>query len=255
MRVYIMTDLEGISGIFDIAYMDTKSDYYRSARSLLVGDTNAAIAGCFDAGANEVVVNDGHFRGNNFVTQELDPRAKLDKARNPWTGILDESFDASLFVGVHAKAGTQNAFLDHTMSPESWFDYSINGRSVGEIGMWATMAGHLKVPLVYVCGDRAACAEAQALVPGLVATPVKTGLGRNQAYGLHPEEAHAQIRRDVTKSLAARPLPKPLVWKKPVTVKLVVNRSDMADGGGRGVKRADARTLVKKVDDQFDIMM
>lgn len=258
MRVYIMTDLEGISGIVDIAYMDIKSDYYRTARTLLMGDVNAAIAGCFDGGATEVVVSDGHHRGNNFITSLLDSRAICDKIRNPWTGSLDKSFDATLFVGTHAMAGTLNAFLDHTMCPETWFEYSINGRPLGEIGMWATMAGHHKVPLVYTCGDAAACREAEALVPGIVTTPVKTGAGRNNAMGMHPADANEAIRHDVARAIAAgrKKFPRPLIWKKPVTVQLIYNRSDQADGcEHRGLTRVDARTVVKKVNNQFDIVL
>ncbi len=254
MRVYIMTDLEGISGVVDIGYMEVPGDYYRSARRLLMNDTNAAIAGCFDAGAGEVVVKDGHSRGNNFITELLDPRARTDARRNPWIGALDGSFDATLMVGQHAMAGTIDGFLDHTMSPDSWFEYSINGRPVGEIGMWATMAGHYRVSLVYLAGDQAACAEAEALLPGIVTTAVKKGSGRNKAMGLHPDRAAEAIRRDVARALSGKP-PKPLAWKRPLTVQLRVMRSDMADGSGRSVQRVDARTLRKKAKDQLDIMM
>ncbi len=259
MRVYIMTDLEGISGIVDIAYMDRKSDYYQTARTLLMGDVNAAIAGCFDGGATEVVVKDGHFKGNNFITDRLDPRAVCDKTADPWTGCLDDSFDATLFVGTHAMAGTLDGFLDHTMDPDSWFEYSINGRPVGEIGMWATMAGHFKLPLVYTCGDAAACREAEALIPGIVATAVKTGDGRNNARGMHPLDANAAIRQDVARAISAgkKKFPKPLTWKKPLTLKLVYYRADFGADGceHRGLTRLDARTVTRQVDNQFDIML
>ena len=257
MRIYIMTDLEGISGIVESCYMDVKSEYYRSARQLLMGDVNAAIAGCFDGGATEVVVKDGHFRGNNFIMDQLDPRAVTDKVKDPWTGILDRSFDATMFVGTHAMAGTLNAFLDHTMCPDTWHEYSINGKPLGEIGMWATMAGHFKLPLVYTCGDAAACREAAKLIPGIVTTAVKTGQGRNNAMGPHPSDAQDAIRRDAARAVSAgkKGFPKPLLWKKPLTVQLIVNRSDMADNFGQGTTRLDARTVTKKVNNQFDIVL
>ena len=257
MRIYIMTDREGISGVVDIDYMDRELPFYTDARKLLMGDVNAAIAGCFDGGATEVVVKDGHFKGNNFITDRLNERAVCDKVSNPWTGILDRSFDATLFVGTHAMAGTRDAFLDHTMDPDSWFEYSINGKPLGEIGMWATMCGHLKLPLVYTCGDTAACREAEALIPGIVTTAVKTGRGRNNAMGPHPAEAQESIRRDAARAVSAgkRKFPKPLIWPKPLTLKLVLYRADMADNFGQGTTRVDARTVTKKVNNQFDIVL
>ena len=261
MLVYIMTDLEGISGIVDFEYMDRATHFYQSARELLMGDVNAAIAGCYDGGATEVVVHDGHFTGNNFITSLLDPRCTLlDKNSPPWTASLDSSFDATLFVGTHGMAGTLNGFLDHTMSSTQWFEYSINGQPLGEIGMWATMASHFKVPLVYTCGDEAACAEARALLPGIVATPVKRGVGRNHAVGLHPDKAHELIRRDVAAALSVGPkkFPKCIQWRKPLTVRLTFYRSDYADAcaaGNSSLKRINARTVEKKTSSLLDIVL
>jgi D-amino peptidase len=260
MRVYILTDLEGVSGVVDIAYMDTAGDFYRAARELLTADVNAAAAGCFDAGARHVVVRDGHFTGNNIDTLALDERVVLDKAgAGPWTGLLDESFDATLMVGMHAMAGTPDGFLDHTQSSASWFRYTINGRECGEIAQWATSAGHFGVPLAYVSGDRAACDEAEALIPGIVTTAVKRGVGRNRAAGMAPAAAHDAIRRDVAAALSRDRLPRPLTWPRPMTVRLTLYRSDQADGFaerlGSAARRVDARTIEKRTGSQLDILV
>ena len=262
MRVYIMTDLEGISGIVDFEYMDRASHFYQSARELLMGDVNAAIAGCFDGGASEVVVRDGHHTGNNFVTSLLDPRATLDRDSPPWTASLDGSFDATMFVGTHGMAGTLNGFLDHTMSSTQWFEFTINGKPLGEIGMWATMASHFRVPLVYTCGDEAACKEARKLLPGIVATPVKHGVGRNRAVGLHPDKAHELIRHDAAAALAGaagpRKFAKCIQWRKPLTIRLTFYRSDYADAcatGNASLKRINARTVEKKTNSLLDIVI
>jgi len=256
MRIYMMTDLEGISGVVGIEYMDRATPYYASARELLTADVNAAVAGCFDGGAGEVWVRDGHGgTGNNLITDRLDPRAVLDKDTARWTASLDEGFDATMMIGQHAMAGTLDGFLDHTMSSASWFRYTINGRPLGEIGMWATIAAHFGVPLVYLSGDEAACAEARKLLGGIVTTAVKRGVGRNRAEGLHPRLAGEAIRRDVARCLKRGRFPRPLVWKKPLKCRLTFYRSDMADGaaGRSGTKRIDARTVEKVTDSQLDI--
>ncbi|MEA3344717.1 MAG: M55 family metallopeptidase [Chloroflexota bacterium] len=65
-KIYIMTDMEGISGGREPFQCDPEHPEWQRARRLLVGDVNAAIAGAFDGGADEVLVSDGHSRGFNF---------------------------------------------------------------------------------------------------------------------------------------------------------------------------------------------
>jgi len=260
MRIYIMTDLEGISGVVGIEYMDRELPFYQDARELLMGDVNAAIAGCFDGGATEVVIRDGHGGGNNFITDRLDRRAALDRKSDIWTASLDTSFDATMFVGVHAMAGTLNGFLDHTQNSRMWWRYTINGRLCGEIAQWATMASHFKVPVAYISGDQAGCQEAADLLPGVVTTAVKKGVGRNRAVGVHPDLAHEAIRHDAARAIidGKKRLPKLIRWNRPMTARLTFYRSDMADArctaNGR-LKRIDARTVEKKANSLLDIMI
>jgi len=258
MKVYIMTDMEGISGISHIDYIDPNGPFHQEARRYLMGDVNAAIAGCFDAGATEVVVRDGHFKGVNFIMELLDPRAKHDMSTGAWTGILDETFDATLIIGQHAMAGTLNGFLDHTMSSKSWWQYSINGKPYGELGMWATIAGHYDVPLVFVSGDEAACAEARELIPNIETVAVKRGVGRNRAECKPVLQAQKEIREGVARALKKIDQIKPHKITLPATVELIWYRSDMADDCVRGhpdYQRVDARTVRKTAKTQLDIMI
>ena len=121
-KVLMITDLEGISGIAKIEQvMDTDSPDYIHSREYLMADTNAAIAGCFDAGAEAVYVWDGHGGGKNFIPGTLDPRAtQIDSST-----IMDiiRGCDVLMLVGMHAMSGTAKAFLDHTQSSATIFDY------------------------------------------------------------------------------------------------------------------------------------
>ena len=58
MKIYIMTDMEGISGINREVQVQPGRPEYEAARALLAADVNAAIAGAFEAGAALVVGND-----------------------------------------------------------------------------------------------------------------------------------------------------------------------------------------------------
>ncbi len=68
MIVWICTDMEGLAGIdqWDQCYdPDDNSPHYRYGCEQLTTEANAAISGCFDAGATEVRILDGHGRNRN----------------------------------------------------------------------------------------------------------------------------------------------------------------------------------------------
>jgi len=209
MKIYVMTDLEGVAGVMNFPdWCNSKGRYYERAKELLTREVNAAVDGLFAGGATEIIVADGHGPGamDGLV---LDPRVELLRGwPGGWPLLLDTSFDAVVWVGQHAKAGTPFAHLAHTQSC-AYVDLSINGVSIGEFGQFALCASELGVRAIFGSGDRAFCAEAQALVPGIETVEVKHGTapGRGddlptKAYvarnsnviTLHPERARAAIR-------------------------------------------------------------
>ena len=64
----------------------------------------------------------------------------------------------------------------------------------GEAGINALVAAHYGVPVVLVTGDRCACEETAALIPGVHAAVVKEPVSRLAAHSLHPARACALIR-------------------------------------------------------------
>jgi len=80
MRIYIMTDLEGVCGVTDFDnWCGPEGRYYEAARELLTGEVNAAVEGFLAAGAREILVADGHGCGA-IDLRRLHPAASL--ARN-----------------------------------------------------------------------------------------------------------------------------------------------------------------------------
>ncbi len=118
MRIYILTDLEGVSGIvdFDRQCWPHSPDFRRS-QELLTGEVNAAVQGAVEAGAEQVVVCDAHSRGHNILVENLHPQAELIQGsmRPHWLPWIEEGFDAFMQLGIHAMAGTLNAALCHSM--------------------------------------------------------------------------------------------------------------------------------------------
>ena len=93
-KIYIHTDLEGISGIDRCEMVsDTAVPNYRYSIERLMADVNAAVDGAFLGGADHVTVLDSHGGGGNFDLSLLDARAENDAKENKkWWGKLDGSY-------------------------------------------------------------------------------------------------------------------------------------------------------------------
>ena len=260
MKIYILTDMEGISGIGrrEMVMADEGGEHYQYGRKCLTEDINAAVAGAFDGGATDVVVNDGHGGGRHLILEEADPRALYER---PVSGYhlmpsLDESFDGLFAVGAHAMAGTVDAFLDHTQSSATWHNYWINGELHGEVGQCAAFAGHYAVPLVLVAGDEAACEEARRLYDDPVTVAVKKAQGRETATCIHPKKAREMIRQGAKQAMELIGSKQPWVLEPPITVRLEVYRADVIDRMAESdrVKRIDARTVEMTVNSALEIL-
>ena len=265
MKIYVLCDMEGASGIFtrEMAWPEKERWYlYEEGRHLLTEDVNSAITALLAAGVDELLVCDTHSGGgNNFLWGEMvaDPRVTYE---SPYDAVLmpglDESFDGLILMGHHAKAGTQGAFLDHTMSHEAWFDFTINGLSVGEIGIEACYAGHWGVSLIMVQGDTYCCREAEEQFPGVVTSAVKQGLSRYKARGMAPALAHKQTSEKIAQAvaLARKKILKPYKPALPMRIRFTaMSTSDCERHASQpGVTRIDGRTLEGVVQQQCDVM-
>jgi len=250
-KIYIHTDLEGISGIDKgetvCVGLGANSEYVTGR---LMADVNAAVDGAFAGGADHVTVLDSHGGGNNFDLNLLDKRAEFDtKPNKKWWGIIDASYYGTFFIGAHAMAGTLNGFLDHTQSSASVYNYYINGRKTGELGQWAMVCAHYGVPLIMMSGDLAAAAEASQFFPGVETAAVKTGVSRSRAK-LVPCEIALELIRKAAKRAVEKPDEdriKPFAPLLPMELKLEFTRADYCDyaASGPGVERIDARTARK----------
>lgn len=209
MKIFLMTDMEGVCGIINHDdWVVPAGRYYEEGKRLLTLEVNAAVEGFFAAGADEVVVVDGHGYGGINLSL-LDSRCLFMRTTvGPYPFMLDSSYDAIAWVGQHAKAGTEYAHNPHTGWPNV-IDYRINGISVGEFGQMAMIAASLGVRSVFGSGDEAFTREAKALVGGIETVSVKKGLtpgkgdewscdgyrNRNlSAIHLHPEKARQLIK-------------------------------------------------------------
>ncbi len=189
MKLFLMTDLEGVAGVINGRdYLTPEGRYHETARRLLTDEVNAAIDGFASEGFTDFLVADGHGAGAIDI-ERLDPRARLQRGwgPRPYPFGLSAAFDAMAYVGQHAKAGTPYSHLTHT----GWWsieNQTINGLSIGEYGEGALCAGELGVPVIFAAGEKALCEEAQALTPWAVTVAVLEGVCPGSGDGLTGEE-------------------------------------------------------------------
>lgn len=251
MKLLIAVDMEGISGVVDWKQVDSTHAEYQRFRRVMTDDVNAAIAGAAAAGAEEILVADGHGYAKNILIEALDQRARLNSGSpSPFAMVqgVDSGVQAAFFVGYHAHMSAQNAILAHTWSSERVSNVWLNGRMVGEIGLNASVCGSFGVPVIMLTGDQAACDEARDWIPGIQVAVVKTGSGRQAAECLPPGVAQALIRHTAEKAVTAwkeGSAAAPLQTGLPVRITIEFLNTAMADGAALlpGLARLDGRRV------------
>jgi D-amino peptidase len=235
MKILIAADMEGIGGVVAWDHVSPDHKEYARFRKLMTAEVNAAIRGACEGGGDRVVVADGHAFGRNVLIEELDPRAELHTGSpNPLGMVAGAAadVDGALFIGYHARAGTENAILDHTWSSTRVANLWLNGDRVGETGLNAALCGHFAVPVLMVSGDRAVCQEAAALLGDVETVAVKEATGRMAAQCLPPEVAQERIREAASRAvvhLRDGETVEPLRLPTPVTLAVEFPKSDMAE--------------------------
>lgn len=210
-KVYISVDMEGLSGVSGDDQLSPGGAEYARSRKLMAEDTNAAIRGALEAGATDILVNDSHGGQRNILPEDLHPSARLISHSFKRFGMmegLDETFDAVIFVGYHAKADTPAGLFAHTGSGVVR-DLQVNGRSVGEGGMNAALAAWYGVPVVMVTGDDVAVKQVQESAPAAHGVAVKRAINVRAVELVPLQTAHAQIQKTAREAVAAAKKPAP----------------------------------------------
>lgn len=204
MKVFLSADIEGTAGI---AHWDeanrTQSDY-AEFRALMTAEVVAACEGARAAGAEEVVIKDAHASARNLIVDQLPDYARIIRG---WSGHPDlmmfglgPDFAAAIYTGYHAKAGSDSNPLAHTLTGRI-NRLLLNGELASELTLNALCAARYGVPSAFLAGDAGICADAEAMLPGIVTVATLEGAGYGAA-SLSPGRARAMIRDGVERSLS-----------------------------------------------------
>ncbi len=161
MKVFIVVDMEGATGVVHPDQLMPEGRGYAAAQRWLTGDVNAVIRGILRAEpSSDIVVGDGHGIMRNVLLDELHHAAQLvmgpaRSANKPLCQCegIDGTFDLGMMVGFHTRAGTEGGLLAHTFVGSTICNMYLNGRVVGEAEVDAAILGSFGVGVGLIVGN------------------------------------------------------------------------------------------------------
>ncbi|HEX3724416.1 MAG TPA: M55 family metallopeptidase [Nitrolancea sp.] len=208
MNVYVSVDMEGITGIVHRDMLGSDQREYDRGRRLMTADANAAIEGLVQAGAEYILVNDGHGPMRNLIFEEMHPKAHLltgsgnAKDHCQVEAADSRTFHAAVLVGYHAMAKTPRAIAPHTIAGGAVAELRINGRPHGETGLNAAVLGSFGIPVILVTGDTTTMGEARDFLGSQIETvAVKEAVGTSAAICRPPSATVPEITAAAKRAL------------------------------------------------------
>jgi D-amino peptidase len=258
MKIFISADIEGITGITHWDETDIQKDESDQFREQMTAEVAAACEGALQAGATEIWVKDAHWTGRNINPAKLPQEARLVRGWGPHPLMmvqeLNESFQGVAFIGYHSRAGAGNSPLAHTISGK-YSKIKINDRYASEFLIHAYAASFLKVPSLFLSGDKGICDEAIQLIPGIETVPVKEGVG-DSTVNIHPELAASRIRSGMEKAFRGDPasclLPLPDHFQVEIAYKEHIYAHTL--GFYPGAKQVDPNTVQFETQNYFEVL-
>ena len=256
-KIFISVDMEGITGVVSSQQSGSSGRDYETFRRIMTEEVNAAIKAALRMGAETILVCDAHGNKQNILPELLHPAARLVRGDPRPLGMmqgLDETFDAAMFIGYHAWAGTSDAVLDHTMNSRI-YDLRLDGNQMSEGTFNAALAGSLGVPVIFVSGDRAAVDQIREFVGDVEGAVVKEGV-EQATISVSPERALEMIDQSVERAMRRYGDFKPYSARAPHTVE--IDFSSEAQAGMASwvpsVSRVTPRSVRFSVDNMLDAM-
>ncbi|MCY0936266.1 M55 family metallopeptidase [Streptomyces sp. H34-S4] len=197
MKILISADMEGATGVTWPADVLPGTPQWERCRTMFTCDVNAAVLGFYDAGADQVLVNEAHWTMRNLLLERLDARVEMltgrHKSLSMVEGVQHGDVDGIAFVGYHTGAGAEGV-LAHTYLANSITGVWINGTRASEGLLNAHVVAEYGVPVVLVTGDDLTCVDAAGYAPDAVTVAVKDHVSRYAAVCRTPARTAADIR-------------------------------------------------------------
>lgn len=247
MKVYIVSDLEGVACVF------SRREGYINAMEYGTMELAAICEKLLANGVDDILVNCFHIMEYHKFPKQV-RFFHSEPTHDFFTPCMEEGFDVAMITGMHAMSGgVDKGCWRHTFLPppisraySSIEVMKINGKPVGETAIIAMFAGLHKVPVVFISGDYWACEEAKALIPGIETVETKKGLSFYSAISRHPLAVAEESSEKALKALKLKEAIRPIILDGSVTIEVKYTFAQRATDAIDTIKnavRVDERTI------------
>ncbi|MEM0460210.1 MAG: M55 family metallopeptidase [Thermofilaceae archaeon] len=234
MKAYVSVDMEGMPFIVSRDHLSPGRPLFDEARRIATSVVSTLAEALYDLGFGEVMVADSHGEMVNLDVEKLPEYVEVIRGfpRPASMVACVEEADVAVFVGYHAKFGTEGATFDHTYSGRVYRSILVNGVEASEFLLNAYVAGFYGKPVVLVAGDERLLEEDVAkLAPWAVRVPLKRSLGRFSARSFSLERVKRRLREGAVEAVRRFKSgeAKPLRAAEPVELKATFNSTAYAE--------------------------
>lgn len=259
MKLFISADIEGCTGTTLAAETHKEEEVYKKFAERMTEEVVTVCKAALEAGADEIVVKDGHGSATNIDPMKMPKGVTLirGKSGHPYNMMfgLDESFDGVMYIGYHSPAGSPESPLSHTSTGNTNY-ITLNDRPFSEFMLNSYTAAMLGVPVIFISGDGGICRASKELIPEIVTVETKWGAGGsmiNKDPDTVLEELESQVKKAVAMDFSScrLELPEKFVYK--------ANYKDLKKAYQMsffpGVKALDERTNCLETENYMDIVV
>lgn len=202
MKIYIIADMEGVSGVVTGSQTGGQSNNYEIARKQYTREVNTVCKAALENGVEEIFVEDFHGDGLGLISEQLPEDVTLVRgsfrARSGYD-FLDKTFSGVVLLGAHAKAGTNKGVIPHTYNDR--VTYELFGQPLGEFDVLSLIAGEMKVPTILVSGDSTAIGQAKTSLTNTPMVITKYPSSCSSAACLHPDKVCRQLAQETARAI------------------------------------------------------
>ena len=256
-KILVSVDMEGIGALVRDQFGPGAFEYQKG-RQLMTAEVNAAIEGCLEAGAGEIVVADAHGNAQNLIPDELNEAAQLIRSfPRPLMQVegIDESFAGVIFIGYHPMDGTPKANVSHTFMGGTIFEIKVNGTPVSEAIFNAAVVGSMGVPVIMVAGDQNVVKEAVDTFGPVETIETKQSIGWFSSKTRHPNLICEEIKEKAKRAVERVAEMKPFTFEPPLKMEITFKNIYDAETWGYlpWVERTSGKTILVESDKMVEL--